>query len=152
MIVRLKAYALADRFLDFNFGKATAQSIVDQTNHYLWYPREIVEFVTWAFENVPFRSPILQLKVNEFCHFWDEYCLDGYDVRALHEMPLSFTFRVVLRLRERLHWPDGMEHEEACYLEHISEDETEACSKLHHVKYDESTDYGNLREVHDMFY
>jgi hypothetical protein len=150
MIVRLKTYVLADRFLDFKFCEATTQSIIEQTDHYCWDPSQINEFVGWAFENIRSDSPILQLMVNEFCHYWQDPTIAEEDVRALKEMPLDFTHRVVLRLHEMLLSPRYMSHKKACYLEHVSDNEFKACSKFFHVKYVEEIDYGQLREAHDM--
>lgn len=133
MIVKLKIYALADRFLDSEFRKATTQSIIEQTDNHRWYSSYVNEFVTWAFENFRFNSPLLPLMVNEFCTYWQEPYVDEDDAMTLRGMPSGFTYRVALRLHEVLLSPRATPHEEACYLEHVSDNELRACSKLLHV-------------------
>lgn len=69
---------------------------------------------------------------------------------ALRGMPSGFTYRVALRLHEVLLSPRATPHEEACYLEHVSDNELRACSKLLHVKYVEEIDYGRLLKADSM--
>lgn len=140
---KVKAHGFGDRFLAPHFRRAINQAIVSDIRGEMDEPSDIVEFVPWAFQNLPSDCAVLQLLVNQFCEDW-LHTIDGEeDVVALKTLPIEFCVRVMRRSTEvrRL---KHVKHQDACYLEHVSDDSAKACGKAH-VRYDPGHDYGYLK-------
>lgn len=119
------------------------QAIIKDLKWEMCYPLDAMDIVNWAFENIPSDCPLLQLLVNHFCDKWNSGTDVAEDAVALKQMPRTFSVRVMSRLSE-MRSAKTLEHGNACYLEHATDDERQACKKPH-VHYDKIRDYGYLK-------
>ncbi|KAH7389503.1 hypothetical protein DE146DRAFT_791525 [Phaeosphaeria sp. MPI-PUGE-AT-0046c] len=147
--ITLKAYAFGDRFLIPPFRRAMNQAVQEGVRATAMHPEVMVNFITWAFENIPSDRPVLQLLVNEFCQDWTVPDSDNdtqtLDFVALRDFSSAFTFRAMLRYRELSNPLAVTWHKKGCYLEHASGEEKMACGR-YHVQYSQERDYGYLVE------
>jgi hypothetical protein len=138
---KVRAYGFGERFLAAGFRRAICEHLVDDT----WYSHSEVwsPAVWWAFENLPSTSIMFQFLVDRFAECWNNDEDDEDHMGSLSKLPPAFVMRALSRfcgMRNERKWGDVKDR---CYLEHTSDDEKEACSRLH-MHYDEEWDYGYL--------
>jgi hypothetical protein len=148
LILLIKAYVFADRFLAISFREEVSRAL---SVHIREYPIERTTrslVVKYAFDHVPLERPILQCLVDDYCFFWFE---DGYgleDIQAQQEMPRSFYMRVTRRLSEIYRNSGVKVKNKRCYVDHALVQEKESC-KLAHMIYDETRDFGRFPDLED---
>jgi hypothetical protein len=145
-VAKIKAYAIADRFMALEFQRAINNHIVDHLDRQCGYMEvsRTLELAEEVFKIIPADRPILQYLVDNHCNFWRNCCEEsGSDISKL---PHKFVTRAMRRLNEMLQEEqNGQTSGSRCYYEHASEADATECGDLH-MWYDEEKDFGVFGE------
>ncbi|KAF1834986.1 hypothetical protein BDW02DRAFT_620594, partial [Decorospora gaudefroyi] len=139
-LLKMKAYAFADRFLVPELRRMVNNSFVAFTD--LGCAAALLCYTQEAYATIPVDRPILQLLVDAHCERWTP-CVEVHLPNMLAEYPHAFVVRALRRMHEKLlrtmrglpeKWP-------RCYYEHASEEEKYTC-RVWHREYDHEKGYG----------